>query len=549
MADELARLRDDPTIAALLARSNRLGADKRVTNFAGGNTSAKLTLADPITGAPTRVLAVKGSGGDLGTMTVAGLAFLDLDRVRALERVHASGVHEDDIVDYYEYCRFGHGGAVPSIDTPLHAFIAQDHVDHLHPDSMIALAAADDSEALVAECYGDEVGWLPWKRPGSSSGSRSATSSAAHPDARGAVLEGHGMICWADTSEECEALSLDLIARAERFLAASDLDGAFGAVAPGYTALPDRRAPAPGRRARTDRARHRRVGASDGRRLQRRTRRARLPLPRGGTAPCRPGHVVPRPLPAHEGAAAVPRPAGDGDRSTSSATASVSCTTQYRADYRAYYDAYADEGSPAMRGADPVIVLVPGVGMWSFGADPQTARVAGEFYINAINVMRGAEAVSTYTPIDDREKFRIEYWELEERKLRMRPPAPLLQGRVALVTGAASGIGRAIAELLAGNGACVVVADLDGEGAEKVAAALGAERALGLAADVTVGGAGRGDVRCRGRTLRRGRHRRQQRRLRHRRTAGRDVGRSTGTGSTPCSPAARSSSAAEPPAR
>ena len=398
--------------------------------------------------------------------------------------MHASGVHEDDIVAYYEYCRFGHGGAVPSIDTPLHAFITQDHVDHLHPDSMIALAAAEGSEALVAECYGAEVGWLPWKRPGFELGLALRDFQRRSPDARGAVLEGHGMICWADTSEECEALSLDLIARAEQFLADRDLDGAFGAVreatprsptpngAAGPPPWPRSCAGWPRRSARwSARSATRRVV------LDFLSREAAPRLAAQGTS-C-PDHFLRtkvRPLFLDLPATATL----DEQRARLD-----ELHEQYRADYRAYYDAYADEGSPAMRGADPVIVLVPGVGMWSFGADPQTARVAGEFYINAINVMRGAEAMSTYAPIDDHEKFRIEYWELEERKLRMRPAAPALQGRVALVTGAASGIGRAIAELLSSHGACVVVADLDGEGAEKVAAALGTERALGIAADVS----------------------------------------------------------------
>ena len=292
------------------------------------------------------------------------------------------------------------------------------------------------------------------------------------------------MICWADTSEECEALSLDLIARAERFLAERDVDGAFGAVRADYAALPD------------DERRRRSI--------------ALAPAVRGVAASERPMVAAFSDAPVvldFLSREAAPRLATQGTSCPDHflrtkvrplyldlpATATIDeqrarlseLHEQYRADYRAYYDSYAEEASPAMRGADPVIVLVPGVGMWSFGADPQTARVAGEFYINAINVMRGAEAVSTYAPIDDLEKFRIEYWELEERKLRMRPPAPALQGRVALVTGAASGIGRAIAELLSSHGACVVVADLDGEKAEKVAAALGSERALGVAADVS----------------------------------------------------------------
>ena len=199
----------DRTLEELLARSHRLGADKRVTNFAGGNTSAKLTLPDPVTGAPTSVLAVKGSGGDLGTLDESGLALLVLDRVRALERQHAAGTDEDEIVAAYAACRFGDGGAVPSIDTPLHAFVDLDHVDHLHPDSMIALATAADGERLVAECFGDDVGWLEWKRPGFELGLTLRDLRATHPNALGAVLGGHGMICWGTTSDECEATSLD----------------------------------------------------------------------------------------------------------------------------------------------------------------------------------------------------------------------------------------------------------------------------------------------------------------------------------------------------
>jgi rhamnulose-1-phosphate aldolase/alcohol dehydrogenase len=476
--------RSHQTIQDLLGRSNRLGADKRVTNFAGGNTSAKLVLAHPVTGGPTEVLVVKGSGGDLGTLELDGLALLDLEAVRKLEALHAAGLHEDDIVERYAYCRFGAGGAVPSIDTPLHAFVDAAHVDHLHPDSMIALAASADGPDLVADCYGDGVGWLDWKRPGFELGLALRRFQRTHPDARAAILGGHGMIAWADTSDGCEQLSMRLIEQAERYLASSGDPEPFGPPRDGFGALdPEPRAEVAARLAPTVR----KLASQDRPMVASFTDvepvlgfLASEAAPRlAGLGTSCPDHflrtkVKPLLLDLPASASHDERVARLGELHRA-----------YRADYAAYYDAFAVESSPPMRGADPAIVLVPGVGMWSFGADPQTARVAGEFYLNAINVMRGAEAVSTYQPISDAEKFTIEYWELEERKLRLKPPPPPLAGRVALVTGAASGIGRATAERLAGLGACTVVTDLDAEAAGKVCAELGPDKSVAVRCDVS----------------------------------------------------------------
>ncbi|MEC3978682.1 bifunctional aldolase/short-chain dehydrogenase [Amycolatopsis sp. H20-H5] len=473
------------TVDQLLARSNRLGADPANTNFAGGNTSAKGTATDPVTGEPVDLLWVKGSGGDLGTLTEAGLAVLRLDRLRALTSVYPGPDREDEMVAAFDYCLHGRGGAAPSIDTAMHALIDAPHVDHLHPDSGIALATAADGEDLTRRCFGRRVVWVPWRRPGFQLGLDIAEIAKAHPDAIGCVLGGHGITAWGDTADDAEAHSLEIIRTAAEFLAEHGRATPFGPEIEGYQPLPEAErharaaalAPVIRGLASTD---HRQIGRfTDSPPVLEFLARAEHPrLAALGTS-C-PDHFLRtkvRPLVLDLPPSAPMDEVVDRLRELHSA---------YREDYRSYYERHATPDSPAMRGADPAIVLVPGVGMFSFGADAQTARVAGEFYVNAINVMRGAEAVSAYSPIDEREKFRIEYWTLEEAKLQRRPKPKPLATRVALVTGAGSGIGKAIAHRLAAEGACVVVADLNAEAAQEVARELGgADRAVAVTADVT----------------------------------------------------------------
>jgi rhamnulose-1-phosphate aldolase/alcohol dehydrogenase len=472
-------------VARLLGRSNRLGADPRNTNFAGGNTSVKGSGLDPVTGQPVELLWVKGSGGDLGTLTEAGLAVLRLDRLRALVDVYAGVEREDEMVAAFDFCLHGRGGAAPSIDTAMHGLIEADHVDHLHPDSGIALATAADGEALTRRCFGDRVAWVEWRRPGFQLGLDMAAVRRDQPEAIGAILGGHGITAWGDTSEECEARSLEIIRTAERFIAENARAEPFGPPIGGFEALPE-----PERRARAA---------------------ALLPLLRGLASADRPqvGHYTDSAVvldflarEAHPRLAALGTSCPDHLLRTKarpmvldlSPSASVEESiarlrelhVAYRDEYRTYYERHAAADSPPMRGADPAVVLVPGVGMFSFGANKQTARVAGEFYVNAINVMRGAEAVSTYAPISEAERFRIEYWDLEEAKLARMPRPKPLATRVAFVTGAGSGIGKAIAHRLAAEGACVVVADVDGESAETVARQLGGpDDAASVTVDVT----------------------------------------------------------------
>jgi rhamnulose-1-phosphate aldolase/alcohol dehydrogenase len=474
-----------PAAAALLARSNRLGSDPRNTNYAGGNTSAKGPATDPVTGQPAELMWVKGSGGDLGTLTADGLAVLRLDRLRALTGVYPGVEREDEMVAAFDYCLFGKGGAAPSIDTAMHGLLDPPHVDHLHPDSGIALATAADGERLTRDCFGGRVAWVPWRRPGFQLGLDIAAVARDNPDLIGVVLGGHGITAWGNSSDQCEANSVEMIATARRYLDENGRSDPFGPDIQGYLPLPEAQ-----RRARASALAPviRGLASTDRRQLGHFTdspavldflaRREHPRLAALGTS-C-PDHFLRtkvRPM-------LLDLPAGAPLDEAVARLAELHAA--YREDYRAYYERHATADSPPMRGADPAIVLVPGVGMFSFGADKQTARVAGEFYLNAINVMRGAESVSQYEPISEAEKFRIEYWALEEAKLARRPKPKPLATRVALVTGGGSGIGRATAQRLAADGACVVVADRDEAAARKVAEEIGsADVAVEVLADVT----------------------------------------------------------------
>ncbi|WNM26669.1 bifunctional aldolase/short-chain dehydrogenase [Demequina capsici] len=474
-----------PTVAdKLIARSNRLGSDPKNTNYAGGNTSAKGTATDPVTGEDVELVWVKGSGGDLGTLGTNGLAVLRLDRLRGLIDTYPGVEREDEMVAAFDFCLHGRGGAAPSIDTAMHGLVDAAHIDHLHPDAGIAIATAIDGPELTERIFGDTVVWVPWRRPGFQLGLDISAIKEANPQAIGCILGGHGISAWGDTSDECEARSLQIIDTAAAYIAEHGRPEPFGPALEGYGALP---------------ADERRAKAA-----------ALAPVIRGLASMDAPqvGHFTDADVvlgflasAEHPRLAALGTSCPDHFLRTKvkpmvldlPAHASIEDSIarlkelheQYRKDYQAYYDAYATDDSPAIRGADPAIVLVPGVGMFSFGRNKQTARVAGEFYINAINVMRGAESLSTYTPISDAEKFAIEYWALEEAKLQRMPKPKSHATRVAFVTGAASGIGKAIATRLAAEGACVVIADLDLAKAQEAAAELGGpDVAVGVAANV-----------------------------------------------------------------
>ena len=446
----------------LLYRSNLLGSDLTVTNFGGGNTSAKLTEIDPLTGAPVEVLWVKGSGGDIGSMALDGFATLYQDRLLGLE-VHYSGPDDDDkMVGYLPHCTFNLNGRAASIDTPLHSLLPFAHVDHVHPDAIIALAASSGGEAATQAIWGGKIGWLGWKRPGYTLGVQLRDYVAANPGLEGVMLAGHGIICWADSAEACYEHTIALIADAANYLN-GELGGrpAFGG---------QKTAPNPDRAAIAADLMPRLRGLMSGsrRKVGHYSDTAEV-LEFTGSQDFDRLAMLGTSCPDHFLRTKIAPLTIEPDRLTDDAALAAELAN-YRAAYAWYYDNCKRPNSPAMRDANPVVVLVPGVGQFTFANDKTTARLAGEFYGNAINVMRGAEAIGDYIALDEQEAFDIEYWLLEEAKLQRMPEPKPMAGRIALVTGGAGGIGAATAARLLREGACVMLADRDGAALAEVQA-------------------------------------------------------------------------------
>ncbi|TPI76939.1 bifunctional rhamnulose-1-phosphate aldolase/short-chain dehydrogenase [Mesorhizobium sp. B2-8-9] len=444
----------------LVYRSNTLGSDKRVTNYGGGNTSSKVWQKDPLTGEEVEVLWVKGSGGDSASIKLDGFATLYMQKLRALKGLYRGVEHEDEMVAYLPHCTFNLNPRAASIDTPLHAFVPKACVDHMHPDAIIAVAAAKDSKAITKEIFGGAIGWLPWKRPGFELGLWLEKFCLENPDAKGVVLESHGLFTWGDTPKECYETTISVINQAiDWFERKSEGKAIFGGEAVQPLDASARRAIAaklmPRIRGLISEKSHK-LGHFDDQPavLEFVNSKDLRPLAALGTS-C-PDHFLRtkiRPLviefdPAKPDVDAVIARLADD-------------IAEYRVGYQAYYDSCKHPDSPAIRDPNAVVYLMPGVGMFTFAGDKATARISGEFYVNAINVMRGASTVSSYVGLPAQEAFDIEYWQLEEAKLQRLPKPKALAGQIALVTGGAGGIGRATANRLLREGACVVLADID----------------------------------------------------------------------------------------
>jgi len=488
--DGAAKSMSEPEL--LQYRSNLLGSDLRITNYGGGNTSAKVDMTDPLSGNTETVLWVKGSGGDLGSMGLDGFSTLYLSKLERLQSLYRGLEHEDEMVGYLPHCTFNLNPRAASIDTPLHAYIPHKHVDHMHPDAVIAIACTKNSKELTEKVFGGEMGWLGWKRPGFDLGLRLEEVSDSNRKLKGAILAGHGLFTWGDTSKECYETTLAILQRAADWLADNNSAEAFGGIK--HTQVPDE--------------------------AQRRQVAARLmPLLRGKITgdQSKVGHFNDTPeimqfvnakqlgelaalgtsCPDHFLRTKICPLVVNFDPAAADVSGALDATVvqldeqvaAYRDLYAAYYERCKHDDSPAMRDPNAVVYLIPGVGMITFAKDKATARIAGEFYVNAINVMREANGVSEYAGLDEQEAFDIEYWLLEEAKLQRMPKPKSLAGKVAFVTGGAGGIGKATAVRLLQQGACVVLADIDQESLDSAVAdlseAFGNDVVRGVICDVT----------------------------------------------------------------
>jgi rhamnulose-1-phosphate aldolase/alcohol dehydrogenase len=466
--DQLAAKMSEPEL--LLYRSNLLGSDLRITNFGGGNTSAKITMEDPLSGQQVEVLWVKGSGGDLGSIKLDGFSTLYMDKLNALKNRYRGLEHEDEMVGYLPHCTFNLNPRAASIDTPLHAYIDRKHVDHMHPDSVIAIAACKNSKSITERVFEGELGWLPWQRPGYDLGLKLEKLSKEQPQLKGIILEGHGLFTWGDDAKSCYETTLQMIKRAEDWLNQNIKQPVFGGQK--YQPLPAQERAAiaarlmPLLRGKISKTEYKLGHFDDSDAVLQFVGSADLaPLAALGTS-C-PDHFLRtkiRPMVLD-----FDPTAPDMERLIAGLDAGLEA---YRADYTAYYERCKRDTSPKIRDANPIIYLIPGVGMLSFAKDKATARIAGEFYVNAINVMRGANGVDSYVGLPEQEAFDIEYWLLEEAKLQRMPKPKSLAGRIALVTGGAGGIGQAVARQLLQEGACVMLTDIDAEALEQAKAAL-----------------------------------------------------------------------------